>query len=63
MNSKSSTQSRPARGRSGGSAAREGKRWVEILARYGVPDPKRSVFELFFTALPFLLLSARGTLS
>jgi hypothetical protein len=36
MNSKSSTRSRPARGRSSGSAPREGKRWVEILARYAV---------------------------
>ena len=31
---------------------------MEILARYGVPDPKRSVFELFLTAVPFFLLWA-----
>ncbi len=58
MSSKSAVQSRPARGRSGISAPREGKRWMEILARYGVPDPKRSVFELFLTAVPFFLLWA-----
>ena len=58
MSSKSAVQSRPARGRSGISAPREGKRWMEILARYGVPDPKRRVFELFLTAVPFFLLWA-----
>jgi len=31
---------------------------VEILARYRVPDPKRSVSELFLTAVPFFLLWA-----
>jgi omega-6 fatty acid desaturase (delta-12 desaturase) len=36
----------------------DGKQWVQILARYGVPDAKRSVFELVVTALPFFLLWA-----
>ena len=31
---------------------------MEILARYGIPDGKRSVFELCSTAVPFLLLWA-----
>ena len=31
---------------------------MQTLARYGVPDPKRSVFELLVTAVPFLLLWA-----
>ncbi len=48
----------PARGCSGGSALLEGKRWVKILARYGVPDPRRSTFELFVTAVPLFLLWA-----
>jgi len=43
-------------GYSNGSAEREGKRWVETLAPYGVSDPNRSVRELFFTAVPFLAL-------
>lgn len=51
-------QSRPAGARSSGSAAPEGKRWVKILAPYGVADPKRSALELLFTALPFVLLWA-----
>jgi omega-6 fatty acid desaturase (delta-12 desaturase) len=54
----SSTKSRSAGAHSSGSAPREGKPWAKILARYGVPDPKRSVFELLFTAVPFLLLWA-----
>ena len=37
---------------------RAGKQWAEILAPYGVADPKRSAVELFFTAVPFLLLWA-----
>jgi omega-6 fatty acid desaturase (delta-12 desaturase) len=36
----------------------EGERWTRILARYGVPDLKRSVLELLLTAVPFLLLWA-----
>ncbi len=36
----------------------DGKRWVEILARYGVPDPRRSLVELLLSALPFLALWA-----
>ncbi|MEJ2206844.1 MAG: fatty acid desaturase [Gemmatimonadota bacterium] len=51
-------QSRPAGARSSGSATPEGRRWVKILAPYGVADPKRSALELVFTALPFLLLWA-----
>jgi omega-6 fatty acid desaturase (delta-12 desaturase) len=58
VNSKSSTKSRPAGAHSSGSAPREGKPWAKILARYGAPDSKRSVFELLFTAVPFLLLWA-----
>jgi len=41
-------------GDSGGSSPCEEKQWVEILARYGVPDWKRSVIELLFTVVPFL---------
>jgi omega-6 fatty acid desaturase (delta-12 desaturase) len=37
---------------------RDGKQWVKIVARYGVPDPKRSVLELLATGVPFLLLWA-----
>ena len=51
-------QSRPAGARSCGSATPEGKRWVKILAPYGVADPRRSALELLFTVLPFLLLWA-----
>jgi len=58
MNSNPSAQSGSAREGSSGSAARDGKRWAEILGRYGVPDPKRSLFELFVTVVPFLLLWA-----
>jgi omega-6 fatty acid desaturase (delta-12 desaturase) len=58
VNSKSSTQSRPAGAHSSGFAPPEGKPWAKILARYGAPDPKRSVLELLFTAVPFLLLWA-----
>jgi omega-6 fatty acid desaturase (delta-12 desaturase) len=31
---------------------------VEVLSQYSAPDPKRSVLELLFTAVPFLLLWA-----
>jgi len=34
------------------------KRWVEILARYGVADARRSVRELCLTLAPFVLLWA-----
>lgn len=51
-------QSRPPVAHSSGSATPEGKRWVKILAPYGVADPKRSALELVFTAPPFLLLWA-----
>jgi omega-6 fatty acid desaturase (delta-12 desaturase) len=51
-------QSRPAGAQSRRSTTPEEKRWGKILAPYGVPDPKRGVFELLFTAVPFLLLWA-----
>jgi omega-6 fatty acid desaturase (delta-12 desaturase) len=56
MHADSSTRPGAACGRSSGSAPLEAKRWVEILARYRTPDPKRSVLELLITAVPFLLL-------
>ena len=40
------------------SATAEPTRWVRVLARYGVPDHKRSVFELLATILPFCALWA-----
>jgi omega-6 fatty acid desaturase (delta-12 desaturase) len=58
VNSKSSTQSRPAGAHSSGFAPPEGKRWTKLLAGYGVPDPKRGVLELLFTGVPLLLLWA-----
>jgi omega-6 fatty acid desaturase (delta-12 desaturase) len=56
MRCASSTQSTPSPAPSGSSAVREGKEWVRILARYGAPDPKRSVLELCVTAVPFFVL-------
>lgn len=35
-----------------------GRRWGKLVARYGVPDPKRSVLELLATGVPFLVLWA-----
>jgi omega-6 fatty acid desaturase (delta-12 desaturase) len=58
MNSQSSTQTRAPRGLGSGSGPGEGKQWVRVLARYGVSDPKRGLFELLFTAAPLLLLWA-----
>ena len=34
----------------------DAKRWVRVLGRYCDPDPKRSLFELLVTAVPFVLL-------
>lgn len=42
----------------GGEAPREGRPWTKTLARYAVSDPRRAAFELFVTAVPFLLLWA-----
>ena len=43
---------------SASAAPLDAKRWGRILARYCDPDPKRSVFELLITAVPFALLWA-----
>jgi acyl-lipid omega-6 desaturase (Delta-12 desaturase) len=43
-------------------ATLDAKRWARILARYCDPDPKRSVFELLVTAVPFALLWASALL-
>jgi omega-6 fatty acid desaturase (delta-12 desaturase) len=40
------------------SANVEPTEWVRVLARYGVPDHKRSVFELLATIVPFFALWA-----
>src|SRR5262245_6629416 len=56
MNSKASTQPGAADGRSSRSSPLDATRRVGILARLRAPDPKRSVFELLVTAVPFLLL-------
>jgi omega-6 fatty acid desaturase (delta-12 desaturase) len=34
----------------------DAKHWGRVLARYAEPDPKRSLFELLVTAVPFVLL-------
>jgi omega-6 fatty acid desaturase (delta-12 desaturase) len=34
----------------------EDKQWLKILARYREPDPRRSVYELLITAVPFFVL-------
>lgn len=37
-------------------APQRARDWIEILQRYRHPDPARSVFELFITLVPFLVL-------
>jgi len=41
-----------------GAEPHDGPRWGRIAARYGTPDPTRSVFELIATGVPFVLLWA-----
>jgi omega-6 fatty acid desaturase (delta-12 desaturase) len=50
---------RPDRASSSPPAAKaEHKQWVKILARYRDPDPRRSLYELAITAVPFFALWA-----
>jgi omega-6 fatty acid desaturase (delta-12 desaturase) len=50
---------RPDRASSSPPAAKaEHKRWLKILARYREPDPRRSLYELAVTAVPFFALWA-----
>jgi len=50
---------RPDRASSSPPAAKaEHKQWLKILARYREPDPRRSLYELAITAVPFFALWA-----